>query len=345
MDDWLAARDSTTEAKAVMFGSMFGRKRDFVTKADRGVKTAEAWWAFANQLWEARGFFTPIFALALGMTAALREVFTVIAGYGWAGWILAGVPTFILAALIWFGLSWVWYLRPGNARRLANIKSIEEVERFDVNDTLQRDYDLLKQEVDRLSLKTDATSTALDATFQIISNVNTSMATINDPITDYVNGLRDAISDRITGIEEVVSSLSASVDQFKCKVFHVLISQKRLAHVERLHSILSEQFGVLEVIRSVNAEKQNDTAWASNFLSCKSIMEDYEAIARDVDPTLPSALSTNAEDYKAERWTFDQSDFLNHDLMHDFKSYRLIKLQFEALHSLVLDRLRRDTSI
>ena len=109
------------------------RKKSVIRRTDGAVKTVESWWALGSALWEARGFVTIISTTAALFASAVYSVFDWINAFGWAGWVLAAIPGFIVSALLANLAHWVWHkmkLR-SIAEAVANNRVNEDIEEAD----------------------------------------------------------------------------------------------------------------------------------------------------------------------------------------------------------------------
>ena len=79
-----------------------------ITRADRAVKTTEAWWSFFEQLWGARALMGPLLAVVGLVTTALYNVFSWVNQFGWAGWVLALVPSSLVVGGTFWALHGVF---------------------------------------------------------------------------------------------------------------------------------------------------------------------------------------------------------------------------------------------
>jgi hypothetical protein len=80
-----------------------------IKKADRAVKTSEAWWSFLEQLWEARAIVIPLLTGAGIVTSALWNTIDQISKFGWAGWVLASIPAIVMVGLVAWFFNWIYH--------------------------------------------------------------------------------------------------------------------------------------------------------------------------------------------------------------------------------------------
>lgn len=204
-------------------------------------------------------------------------------------------------------------------------------------------------------LEIDKDPEGVDGVAVQIEGINQSLADLSERVRgacqsaqssiDYSKGTRDALMDSFRDVRTHFDDVMLSSEKFKSRVFNLLLAKQRLENVVTLALDIIYAGKYLGEIKDIRPVDQDEEFWRASFERWKSSILNYESLARDIDPTLPPESKTNAEDYRDDRWSNERPNFSSDLLRHDYKEYRLIYLQFEALHQMVLEKLRLDSSI
>jgi hypothetical protein len=79
--------------------------------ANEYAARAETWWSLGEKLWDAKGVLSFLGFVTAAVASAIYNVFGFVNQYGWAGWVLATIPSLVIAGLLLLLFDWVLHVR------------------------------------------------------------------------------------------------------------------------------------------------------------------------------------------------------------------------------------------
>ncbi len=340
------------------------KPRDLLRSTDTSVKTTEAWWSFIKAVWEDGKPFLAGFLGGSGVIGgALNSLFSWIADYGWAGWVFAGVAGFVSACVLALLISAVWYVAllvrdRRHGRTAQRPQSSAEPRAADLPDwlpTVPGQLNALKESIGNLG---KSFVSAEQPRSSSIDSLRSQIELLTGRLTAIEESLRPKPTGVLSGFQPVdrLAGLEARIDEVR-EAFERRLSDidAAIADARENHRLLHDR--THDVFRAKQVEAEMDRLLAEisavdDALSAPSLqphMEiDFERwrhqyrhyrellsiLTRVVSPyfRLEPELSTiDPEKFKSDGWSFRQDRFPNSDLVHDYKTFRLIANNLERL--------------
>lgn len=93
------------------------------------------------------------------------------------------------------------------------------------------------------------------------------------------------------------------------------------------------------------SEEIHFPSWKDQYRHWRALLSELNSTVAEYFRLEPRLSTINNEHYKNEGWTFDQSRFPNSDLIHDYKTFRLLANNLRDLTQPMTVAVRREAAV
>ena len=298
-----------------------GKPHSWFTRADARVKTAESWLSLGKFLWDNWPMAVGLLAYAGVAAKAILSIFEPVAALGWVGWFLSFVVGLFLACITTVSIFGSWYLViVTNERRYGKVAAIK-------SGVESRMDDRSPERIDSLGAMISKIGKSLDDYKELSESINAKQHT--------------SVLAEIRELKAKCESIERRVDEKG----YALYKQARAIRIEAKYAQILPQINRISLLLErgrLAPEGYDWNLWVirygklqKNLRRCAALFAPYGDVERRI-------FEIPASHYKGNRWIIAEERFPSSDLVHDFKTFRMLMENFQNVMGDVTAEMNTD---